>query len=241
MRDALILGLAVGVFGAGFGVLAVTSGLSVVQACAMSILVFTGASQFAAVGVVGAGGSPLTAIGSALLLGARNSFYGMTMAQHLSGSSLRRLLAAHVTIDESTALAISQDDPDDVEPALWAGGLSIFLFWNIGTAIGAIGGGALGDPKTLGLDAAFPAGFIALMMPALRHRPGLTSALAGAAIAIVTVPFTRVGVPIILSAFGAFLAFRVAGPLPVDAQSDDNQPDGDQPDGDQPSDQAAGP
>lgn len=214
VRDAIILGVAVGVFGAGFGVLAVTSGLSVAQTCAMSVLVFTGASQFAAVSVIGAGGSPTTAIASALLLGARNAFYGMTMSSHLGGSMLRRALAAHLTIDESTAMATGQDERSDIEGAFWASGLSVFVFWNAGTILGAIGGNAIGDPNALGLDAAFPAGFIALMMPALRHRSGRTAAAAGVLIAAVAIPFTRPGIPIILAAAGAVIALIVAGPPP---------------------------
>ena len=214
VRDAIILGVAVGVFGAGFGVLAVTSGLTVAQTCAMSLLVFTGASQIAAVSVVGAGGSPATAIASALLLGARNAFYGMTMASHLGGSLLKRAVAAHLTIDESTAMAVGQPDGADTEGAFWASGLSVFVFWNAGTVLGAFGGSAIGDPNALGLDAAFPTGFIALMMPALRHRPGQTAALAGAAIAAIAVPFARPGVPIILAALGAVVALVVVGAPP---------------------------
>lgn len=214
VRDAIILGVAVGVFGAGFGVLAVTSGLTVLQACAMSLLVFTGASQIAAVSVVGAGGSPATAIASALLLGARNAFYGMTMASHLGGSVLKRAAAAHLTIDESTAMATAQSDRSDTEGAFWASGLSVFIFWNAGTVLGAVGGSAIGDPNALGLDAAFPAGFIALMMPALRHRSGRTAAIAGAVVAAIAVPFTRPGVPIILAAAGAVVALVLAGPPP---------------------------
>lgn len=214
VRDSILLGVAVGVFGLAFGVLASTSGLTVWQACAMSILVFTGASQFAAVGVIGAGGSPLAAIGSALLLGARNGLYGMTMAPYIRGSVPKRLLAAQLTIDESTAVATSQEEPSDVEGAFWASGLSVFVFWNLGTLLGALGGNAIGDPNGLGLDAAFPAGFIALMMPALRHRSGRLAAFTGLVIALVSIPITRPGMPILLSAAGAVVALIVAGPPP---------------------------
>lgn len=215
LRDSILLGLAVGIFAVGFGVLATTSGLTVAQTCAMSVLVFTGASQFAAVGVIGAGGDPATAIGSALLLGARNSFYGMTMSSRIHGSALKRAVGAQLTIDESTAMAVGQTDPEDVEPAFWASGISVFVFWNIGTLVGALGGNAIPDPLDLGLDAAFPAGFVALMMPALRQRPGLVSALSGAAIAVVSIPFTRPGVPILLAGVGAVVAYRLAGPPPA--------------------------
>ena len=211
-RDGVIVGFATGVFGIGFGVLAISADLSVAKAMAMSLLVFTGASQFAAVGVVGSGGSPATAIGSALLLAARNGFYAMTMSPHIQGSIPKRVAAAQVTIDESTALGTAQSDPDDIEGAFWAGGLSVFVFWNLGTLIGALGGQAIGDPNTLGLDAAFPAGFIALTAGALRHRAGQIAAVAGITIALVAVAFTRPGVPILLAATGAALALALQGP-----------------------------
>ena len=214
IRDGIAIGAATGVFGAGFGVLGTSSGLSVAQVCVMSLLVFTGASQYAAVGVIGAGGSPLSAAGSALLLAARNGLYGMTVSQFVKGSVSRRTLGAHLTIDESTALAIGQPDPNNRENAFWAGGLAVFFFWNLGTLLGAVGGNSLGDPATLGLDGAFPAGFIALMAPGLKHRPGLLAAVAGAVIAAVAIPFTEPGLPILLAAAGALFALFVAGAPP---------------------------
>ena len=228
VRDGIVVGVAVGVFAIGFGVLAVSSGLSVAQTMAMSLLVFTGASQFAAVGVIGAGGSPATAIGSALLLAARNGLYGMTMSRHIEGSVWKRGLAAHLTIDESTALGTSQDDPADIAHAFWAGGISVFVFWNIGTLIGAVGGQAIGDPNALGLDAAFPAGFISLAAGSLRTRAGRVAAASGLAIALVAVPFTRAGIPILLAAGGAVVALAFAGPAfaqaPDSTQKDRPEP-----------------
>ncbi len=215
-RDAVVLGLAVGVFGLAFGVLAVTSGLTVLQAVAMSMLVFTGASQFTAASVIGAGGSPAAALASALLLAARNGFYGISVSKLMPTGSSRgvRALAAHLTIDESTALGLAQPDRDDRLGAFWAGGISVFVFWNLGTLIGALGGDAIGDPAALGLDAAFPAGFIALMMPALRHRSGLLAAIAGAGIAATLIPFTRPGIPVLAAAVGAVVAYGTFGALP---------------------------
>ena len=209
-----MIGAATGVFGAAFGVLATTTGLSVAQACAISVLVFTGASQFAAVSIAGAGGDPITALGSALLLGARNAFYGMTMSTHVKGSLMKRALAAQITIDESAALAVGQRRPEDVEAAFWASGLSVFVFWNLGTLAGALGGDAIGDPSALGLDAAFPAGFVALVMPALKTRAGRVAAGSGLAIAMVTLPFTRPGLPIVLAALGAVVAYATVKTLP---------------------------
>ncbi len=214
VRDGIVIGAATGLFGAGFGVLSVASGLSVAQTCVMSLLVFTGASQYAAVGVLGAGGSPISAAGSALLLAARNGLYGMTVSQFVRGSLPKRVLGAHLTIDESTALAVGQTKPQDREPAFWAGGLSVFFFWNLSTLLGAVGGNAMGDPATFGLDGAFPAGFIALMAPGLKHRPGLLAATVGAVVAAVAIPFTEPGLPILLAASGAVVALLVAGPPP---------------------------
>src|SRR5262245_8725195 len=173
-RDAWVLGAAVGVFGASFGVLTTTSGLSVPQACVMSLLVFTGASQFAAVGVLAAGGSLGSAFGSALLLAARNAAYGVALAPVLGRRSLgRRLLAAQLVIDESTAMATAQPAGGrGREQAFWATGIAVFVCWNLGTLAGALAGGAIGDPRALGLDAAFPAGFVALAVPHLRGRAG---------------------------------------------------------------------
>jgi 4-azaleucine resistance transporter AzlC len=205
---SLILGVAVGVFAVSFGVLAVASGLSVAKTCAMSLLVFTGASQFAAVGVVGSGGSPLAALGSALLLASRNTAYGLVMAPVVRGSLWRRLLGAQLVVDEPTAMATAQADPGDQERAFWATGLAIFACWNLGTLLGALGGSAIGDPATLGLDAAFPAGFVALLMPHVRRLEGKVVAVLGAGIALVLVPLAPAGVPILAAGAAALLGLR---------------------------------
>ncbi|MCP3912236.1 MAG: AzlC family ABC transporter permease [Actinomycetia bacterium] len=211
VRDGIVLGAAVGVFGAGFGVLAVTTGLSIAQAMAMSLLVFTGGSQFAAVGVIDSGGTLAAALGSALLLAARNGIYGLTVSRLLPGVWWRRAIAAHLTIDESTALATGQADDRDRAQAFWAAGLSVFVFWNLGTLIGAVSGSGLGDPADLGLDAAFPAGFVALAMPAIRRRPGLLAAAIGGLIALVCIPLTPAGVPILAAAAAAPAVLAIVG------------------------------
>jgi len=208
-REALAIGVAVGVFGVTFGVLAVSAGLSAPQAQAMSLLVFTGASQFAAVGVVDSGGTPAAALGSALLLAARNGMYGLALSRTLRGGRLRRLLAAQLVIDESAAMASAQPDPERAEQAFLLTGLSVFVFWNLGTLVGALGGNAIGDPETFGLDAAFPAGFVALMAAQLRTRPGLVAALGGAAVALLSVPMLPAGAPILVAAVAVIPAFVV--------------------------------
>jgi 4-azaleucine resistance transporter AzlC len=202
VRDSIALGLAVGVFGLSFGVLASTSGLSAAKACALSLLVFTGASQFAAVGIVAAGGSPLSALGSALLLAARNAAYGLALSPVLPGGTGRRLVAAQLVIDESTAMATAQRTPAAAATAFWVTGISVFACWNLGTLVGALAGNSIGNPATLGLDAAFPAGFLALAAPHLRQRRGQVAAAAGAAIALVLVPFAPPGTPILAASLG---------------------------------------
>jgi 4-azaleucine resistance transporter AzlC len=203
------LGLAVGVFGLSFGVGSVSAGASVAQTCALSLLVFTGASQFSAVSVLGAGGSPAAAMGGALLLAARNTAYGLALAPRLPGSLGRRLLAAQLTIDESTAMAVAQRDPARQRAAFWVTGASIYAFWNLGTLAGALAGEAI-DPQTFGLDAAFPAAFVAMIWPVLRTRRGAWAGGLGALICLALIPVTPVGVPILCAA----LAVLVGLPAP---------------------------
>jgi predicted branched-subunit amino acid permease len=220
-----VLGVAVGLFGTSFGVLATTAGLSVAQTCVMSLLVFTGASQFAVVGILATGGSLASAFGSALLLAARNAAYGVAMAPTLfrrrrgsgaragrrdRGRLARRLVAAQLVIDETTAMATAQSTPAAREQAFWITGIAVFLCWNISTAIGAVAGDAIGDPEAFGLDAAFPAGFVALSVPHLASRAGRVAAATGVAIALLLVPFTPAGVPIVAAAAGVVPALFVA-------------------------------
>ena len=211
-KDIWVLGAAVGVFGASFGVLATTAGLSLPQACVMSILVFTGASQFAVIGVLGSGGTLGSALGSALLLAARNAAYGVAMAPTLTRRSLgRRLLAAQLVIDESTAMATAQSGRRAREQAFWTTGIAVFVCWNLGTVLGAVAGDAIGDPEALGLDAAFPAGFVALAVPHLRTRQGRVAAVCGTAIALALIPLAPAGVPIVAAALGVAPAVLFAG------------------------------
>ncbi len=208
-RDALAIGVATGVYAVSYGVLAVSAGLSVAQTCAMSALVFTGASQFAVVGVLGAGGGALAALGPALLLATRNAVYGLSLGPVLRGGRARRALEAQLVIDESTAMARGQEDPRSAHRAFLVTGLSVFAFWNLGTLIGALAGGGLGDPRAFGLDAMFPAVFLALLAPQLRRPGARTAALAGALIAVVLVPLTPAGLPIMAALLGVVPALAV--------------------------------
>lgn len=214
MAACLTLSMAVGVFGVSFGVGSVSAGATVAQTCALSALVFTGASQFSAVSVIGAGGTVGAALGGALLLAARNAVYGLAMAKRLPGPLGQRLLAAQLTIDETTAMAAAQEDPRHQRVAFWFTGVTLFLFWNGGTLIGALAGGAI-DPRTFGLDAAFPAGFVAMVWPLLGHRRSAIAAGLGALICLVTIPVTPVGVPILCAALAVLVGLP---PMPTDAE-----------------------
>jgi branched chain amino acid efflux pump len=209
-RNALAIGLATGAYAVSFGVLAVAAGLSVAQACAMSVLVFTGASQFAAVGVLGAGGGTAAALAPALLLAARNGVYGVALVPVLRGSRLGRALKAQLIIDESTAMARAQPDPVAAHRAFLATGVSVFVFWNLGTLAGAVAGSGLGDPRDYGLDAMFPAAFLALLAPQVRRPGAPAAAVAGGLIAIALVPFVPAGVPILAAVAGVVPAVVVA-------------------------------
>lgn len=200
----LTLSGAVGVFGMSFGVGSVASGASVAQTCALSLFVFTGASQFSAVSVIGAGGSLGSALGGALLLAARNAVYGLAMSRRLDGGLGRRLLAAQLTIDETTAMSVAQSTRREQQIAFWLTGGALFVCWNLGTFVGAVASSAI-DPRTYGLDAAFPAGFVAMIWPLLGDRRARLAAAIGGAICLVSIPITPVGVPILLSALAVLV------------------------------------
>jgi 4-azaleucine resistance transporter AzlC len=213
---SLTLGAAVGVFGVVFGVGAVAAGASVIQACVMSLLVFTGASQFSAVSVVAAGGGVSAALGGAMVLAARNAVYGLAMSRVITGSLATRALAAQLTIDESTAMASVQHDPAAKRRAFWITGAAVYVCWNTATLIGALVGSAI-EPETYGLDVAFPAGFVAMVAPHLRHRLGLIAAVLGSLICLVLIPFTPVGVPILCASAAVLVGLRA----PDAAHADD--------------------
>ena len=202
LTGAAGIGVAVGLYGVSFGVLAVASGLTPAQACVMSMLTFTGASQFAFVGVLAAGGGALAALGPAVMLAVRNAAYGLSLAPILPRRLRDRALLAHFVIDETTAMARAQDDPVAARRAFIATAISVWLGWNAGTLAGALLGGGLGDPRALGLDAMFPAAFLALLAPQLRRPGAPVAAIAGAIVAVALVPFTPAGVPIIAALAG---------------------------------------
>lgn len=205
--SALGIGFATGAYALSFGAITVASGLSPLQAQALSLFMFTGASQFAFVGVLGAGGGAVAAVLTAWMLGARNGIYGLTIASLLRPRGAEMLATAQFTIDESTAMAIANDaDRGEARKAFWWTGLSIYVLWNIGTLLGALGASALSDPGVLGLDAAIPAGFMALLWPRLRDRQSWAIAACGALVALALIPVTRPGIPVLASALVAVAA-----------------------------------
>lgn len=202
---ALPLAVVVGLFGVSFGVLSVSAGgIGALPAVAMSAITFAGSAQFAAASVIGVGGQPLTAIVAALLLNARYVPIGVSVARFLPGGPFGRFLLGQLVIDESWAIAAKGDGEFDSHRLISAG-IVLWLAWVSGTVVGVVGGEALGDPAALGLDAAFPALFLALLVPQLRTRRALVAAGLGGAMALVLTPFTPPGVPIIAASAAALI------------------------------------
>jgi 4-azaleucine resistance transporter AzlC len=205
--NALGIGLASGAYAISFGAISIASGLDFWQTQVLSLVMFTGASQFAMVGVLGAGGGAVAAVLTAVLLGARNGIYAVSMAPRLDVRGLRRLAGAELTIDESTAMALANQEPVRASRyAFWATGLSVYVLWNLGTLLGALGAAAIGNPQVLGLDAAIPAAFIALLWPRLVSRSMWALALASGAVALLLTPVLRPGLPVLAAGIVALIA-----------------------------------
>jgi predicted branched-subunit amino acid permease len=205
VRDSLGVAIATGTYGLSFGAVGVASGLSVAQSCALSLVMFTGASQFALVGVLGSGGTPLAGALAALLLGTRNALYGLRLAPLLGFRGWRRAAAAHVLIDESTAMSVTRPDRLLARTGFLTTGVTIFVLWNLTTLIGALAGELIGDPRDLGLDAAVGAAFLALLWPRLTTPLLRVVALLAALVAAGAVTLTPAGVPVLVAAGVAVL------------------------------------
>lgn len=209
LRESLAVGVATGAYGVSFGALAVAAGLDVWQAQAMSLLMFTGGSQFAFIGIIANGLSAApAAVTAASMLGIRNSLYALELTQLLRPRGPRRLAAAHLTIDESTAVAALQEDERASRLGFWVTGATIFVLWNLTTLLGALAGNALGDPKAWGLDAAAAAAFTALLWPRLKHRDAVAIAVVAAVVAVVLAPTLPAGLPVVVAASAALIAWR---------------------------------
>ena len=192
-----------GAYGAAFGAAAVANGFSVLQTSLLSLLTFSGASQFAVIGVLGAGGSALSAIATSSLLGIRNGLYGVIMAPHLKVTGIKRLVAAQVTIDESTGVSLGQENHGAaaMRQGFWLTGFGVFFFWNLFTLLGAFGAQAIGDIRAWGLDSAVPAAFLGLVWPRLKTASDRILAIGCAGFAIAMTPILPAGLPIIATAF----------------------------------------
>ena len=210
VRQSVSVGIATGAYGISFGALSVAAGLDVWQTVALSLLMFTGGSQFAFVGILGSGGlaAAPAAIATSSMLGLRNGLYALGIRRVIGARGIRRLAAAQLTIDESTAVAVAQQEPQLARLGFWLTGLSVYVLWNASTLAGALVGDALGDPRTYGLDAAACAAFTALLWPRLRNREAVAIAAVGAVIAVVLLPALPAGVPVVLAASAALLAGR---------------------------------
>ena len=205
--QSLGVSLTVGAYGLAFGAASISAGFSVLQTCLLSLITVSGASQFARVGVVGAGGTALSAIATAALLGVRNMLYGLRMAPLVKAKGFKRVVAAQVTIDESTGVALSQEKLGEkaMLQGFWLTGIGVYIFWNLFTFAGAFGAQAIGDPAAWGLDAAVPAAFLGLLWPRLESKTDRIVAVSAIALSLALSPFVAAGIPIIATTLLALI------------------------------------
>jgi 4-azaleucine resistance transporter AzlC len=209
LRTIVALAAAIGVVGASFGALATAAGVPVAMTFGMSLLVFAGGAQFLVVAVVAAGGSAVAAVAAALLLNARHLPFGLAMGGVVGDRWPTRLLGAHLLIDESVAFARTRPSGPRARAAYWLCGGLFFVVWNTGTVVGVLAGSAVPDPTAFGVDAAFPAALLALLLPTLRRPDARRVGLAAAAVALVAAPLLPAGLPVLLGLLGLL----AAGPL----------------------------
>lgn len=213
-RDIALVCVAGAVVGVSFGAIAVGTGLPVWAPVLLSVVVFAGAAQFMFVGIIAAGGNPVAAVVAGLLVNARHLPFGFAVGDVLGSGWVRRVAGSHLMIDEAVAFALAQREPRLRRAVYWACGIGLFAAWNIGVVIGAVGGRAVRDTDALGLDAAFPAVLLALVLPSLRDPATRRAALAGVVIALAAAPFLPAGVPVLLALLG--VAAGRGGATPVE-------------------------
>ncbi|BBH66821.1 hypothetical protein ACTI_35060 [Actinoplanes sp. OR16] len=206
LRDVGALGAAMVAVGASFGAISIAYGLPPWAPILMSTVVFAGGSQFLAAGLIAAG-NPIAAVLAGLLLNARHLPFGLAIADTIGGRWRDRLIGSHIMTDEATAFALASTDPVERRRVYWLVGTTLFVTWNIGTVLGVLLGGATGDPDALGLDAAFPAALIALILPSLRDRSTRLVALTGAVIAVALTPLLPAGLPVLCALLGLLVLF----------------------------------
>lgn len=236
LRAGIAVGLAVATYGFSFGALSVASGLDVWQTCVLSLFLFSGGSQFAVVGVLASGGlsAGWTAIASSAFLGLRNGIYSIRMAPIVGTSAWIRPVAAQLTIDESTAVALNQDAVKAQRVGFWTTGIAVYIGWNLTTLAGALVGNVLGDVDGLGLDAVAAAAFLGLLWPRLKQLQAGVVAAASAVLATALIPFAPPGVPVLAAAFVAILIgltnwFHRDRDSSLNPQPDDSSDPGDVP------------
>ena len=206
LSTSISVGLATGLYGISFGALAAVAGLDLLSIMLLSLLMFSGGSQFAFIGVIAAGGAPVSAITSAWLLGVRNGFYAMRLNDVLAPKGPKKLFAAQLSIDESNGVSAAQSDLKSQRYGFWATGIAVFVFWNLATLIGALAGDLLGSAEAWGLDAAAAAAFLGLVWPRLKDNKLL--ALTAALVAVIGSLYLPAGVPVLLTVFVAVLPRR---------------------------------
>ncbi|MFN2318500.1 MAG: AzlC family ABC transporter permease [Dermatophilaceae bacterium] len=234
LRQSWSVGIATGLYGVSFGALSVAAGLSIWQTQALSALMFTGGSQFAFIGIVATGGlsAAPAAIATATMLSIRNGLYALSTRRFLAPTDghlhpVRKVAAAHLTIDESSAVGLAQAEPEAARLGFWHTGVAVFLFWNLMTLVGALAGSVMGDPATYGLDGAAVAAFLALLWPRLQSADGRLTAAVAAVLALVAVPFVPAGVPVLIAALAAVAIGVRVGTRGAKAPPPDPRTDGD--------------
>lgn len=205
VRQSWAVGIATGLYAVSFGALSIAAGLDLWQTQALSLLMFTGGSQFAFIGIIGAGGlaAAPAAIATATMLSIRNGLYGLQTSRFLGVRGLRRAAAAQLTIDESTAVGLAQPELRGQRTGFWHTGIAVFVFWNLMTLVGSLAGNALGDPKVYGLDGAAVAAFTALLWPRLQTMTARLTALLAIGLALVSSPLVPAGIPVLVAALAA--------------------------------------
>ncbi|MDT0380519.1 AzlC family ABC transporter permease [Streptomyces sp. DSM 42041] len=234
-RDIGLICVADGFVGLSFGAITVSAGLPVWLPMLLSLVVFAGAAQFLFVGLVASGGNPIAAVVAGLLVNARHVPFGFAVGDVLGDGWLRRLVGSHLMIDETVAFALGQKEPERRRAAYWTCGVGLFVCWNVGVLAGAFGGTVVTDTDAFGLDAAFPAVLLALVLPSLKDRPTLRAVLVGVAIALATAPFLQAGLPVLLALLGVLVSLRGGargGGDPSDEGDEDDQDDQDDEDDD---------
>jgi 4-azaleucine resistance transporter AzlC len=200
-RDIALVCLADGVVGLSYGAISVGGGLSLWVPMLLSLVVFAGASQFLFVGIVAAGGSPIAATIAGLLVNSRHVAFGLAVSDVIGGG-WKRIPGSHLMTDENVAFALGQDELKTKRAAYWTCGIGIFVCWNLGVVAGGQIGSVITDTDVFGLDAAFPAVLLALVLPSLQDKATRTAALAGVVVALAVTPFLPAGLPVLLALAG---------------------------------------